>query len=86
MRATPDLTKTLRSSLKLFDHLTIENEVSLLKDMHPSVVAALLGIRKAKEIELLMLGMIDCIWLAGATMDRDAVDSFIEDMFADQLP
>jgi hypothetical protein len=86
MRATPDLAKTLRSSLKLFDHLTMENEVSLLEDMHPSVVTALLGIRKAKEIELLMLEIIDCILLAGATMDRDAVDSFVQDMFADQLP
>ena len=53
MRATPDLAKTLRSPLKHFDHLTIENEVSLLEDMHPSVVAALLGIRKPKEIDLL---------------------------------
>jgi hypothetical protein len=33
-----------------------------------------------------MLEIIDGIWLAGATLDRDAVDSFVEDMFDDQLP
>ena len=49
-----------------------------------AVVSALLAIRKAKEIELLMLEIIDCIWLARGTMDRDDVDSFVEEMFDDQ--
>jgi hypothetical protein len=84
MRGKLEFAEALRSSLKLFDHLTIENEVSLLEGDHPSVVSALLAIRKAKEIELLMLEIIDCIWLARGTMDRDDVDSFVEEMFDDQ--
>ena len=85
MDTEPGLAEALRSSLKHFDDLTIENEVSLLEDTQSSVVAALLSIRKAKEIELRMLEIIDCITLAGGTVDRGSVDSFVEDMFA-ELP